>query len=394
MGKIWLKSVDQSQQCCGCEGKTSPCDNCCVPLKVELPKQAGIPTSISSDQAFKSSEKYYNCIFYSSIFDSWSKTNKTANGSISSPILTETALHSNKFVVNLQKNQTITLDLNFSYRLIEIPVGLSFDSVNNRFLCRSNSNFPFTVTVLIEDGATADDLQITTSNLNISSNNDIIVFSKTLEIEEDVLPPESVQKLNSPTLVVCPSNLVNLNLLANFYSPPVYLTTTKIQVATVEYSFINQGSTSWLSGGNTIITSDCSFFSDAGDCVIIEDLPSRIYGIYGEVTIDLPDPSIYPHNFIYKITVPYFYNVQYRALDKFSSDKSENSTISITANKNCCLTFDIFGSKNEPFGTDENICFPSSFDHANTVVNISSDKNIGFVKLKFEQFSQVVPCPE
>jgi len=33
MGKIWLKSPDPSKQCCGCEGKTGPCDSCssCVP---------------------------------------------------------------------------------------------------------------------------------------------------------------------------------------------------------------------------------------------------------------------------------------------------------------------------------------------------------------------------
>lgn len=28
MGKIWLKTVDQNHECCGCEGKTSPCDSC------------------------------------------------------------------------------------------------------------------------------------------------------------------------------------------------------------------------------------------------------------------------------------------------------------------------------------------------------------------------------
>ncbi len=29
MGKIWLKSVDPSHKCCGCESKAGPCDNCC-----------------------------------------------------------------------------------------------------------------------------------------------------------------------------------------------------------------------------------------------------------------------------------------------------------------------------------------------------------------------------
>lgn len=32
MGKIWLKSVDPSHVCCGCEGKAGPCDSCCQNL--------------------------------------------------------------------------------------------------------------------------------------------------------------------------------------------------------------------------------------------------------------------------------------------------------------------------------------------------------------------------
>lgn len=34
MGKIWLKSTDPNKQCCGCEGKASPCDSCCPGLAV------------------------------------------------------------------------------------------------------------------------------------------------------------------------------------------------------------------------------------------------------------------------------------------------------------------------------------------------------------------------
>lgn len=34
MGKIWLKSTDPNKQCCGCEGKTSPCDPCCPSISM------------------------------------------------------------------------------------------------------------------------------------------------------------------------------------------------------------------------------------------------------------------------------------------------------------------------------------------------------------------------
>lgn len=33
MGKFWLKSVDPLKQCCGCEGKSGPCNNCCSLLQ-------------------------------------------------------------------------------------------------------------------------------------------------------------------------------------------------------------------------------------------------------------------------------------------------------------------------------------------------------------------------
>jgi hypothetical protein len=35
MGKIWLKSVDPSKQCCPCDGKAGPCDTCCLNKVIE-----------------------------------------------------------------------------------------------------------------------------------------------------------------------------------------------------------------------------------------------------------------------------------------------------------------------------------------------------------------------
>lgn len=43
MGKIWLKSVDPNRQCCGCEGKTGPCDSCCNPIETTTESIWNIP---------------------------------------------------------------------------------------------------------------------------------------------------------------------------------------------------------------------------------------------------------------------------------------------------------------------------------------------------------------
>lgn len=42
MGKIWLKSPDPNKQCCGCEGKTGPCDSCgaCCFYSLDAPTKA------------------------------------------------------------------------------------------------------------------------------------------------------------------------------------------------------------------------------------------------------------------------------------------------------------------------------------------------------------------
>ncbi len=46
MGKIWLKSVDPSHQCCGCEGKAGPCDSCCTFVKIiSFPVAPDVQTS-------------------------------------------------------------------------------------------------------------------------------------------------------------------------------------------------------------------------------------------------------------------------------------------------------------------------------------------------------------
>lgn len=40
MGKIWLKSTDPNKQCCGCEGKSGPCDSCCPLISIPTGQNA------------------------------------------------------------------------------------------------------------------------------------------------------------------------------------------------------------------------------------------------------------------------------------------------------------------------------------------------------------------
>ncbi len=58
MGKIWLKSSDPSHQCCGCENKAGPCDNCCVNC-------IGIFSSLAEAQAIMTIVKSesFDCLF-------------------------------------------------------------------------------------------------------------------------------------------------------------------------------------------------------------------------------------------------------------------------------------------------------------------------------------------
>lgn len=48
MPKIWLKAPDSSRQCCGCEGKSGPCDNCCILYSAYL----GFAATLADAQSF------------------------------------------------------------------------------------------------------------------------------------------------------------------------------------------------------------------------------------------------------------------------------------------------------------------------------------------------------
>lgn len=59
--KIWLKSPDPSHQCCGCESKTGPCDNCCV-YTVPIGGEAQLNSLAEAEQRIV--DCVYLCRFY------------------------------------------------------------------------------------------------------------------------------------------------------------------------------------------------------------------------------------------------------------------------------------------------------------------------------------------
>lgn len=67
MGKIWIKAPDGNKQCCGCEGKKSPCDNCssCDPYGANRDQIVNLPGLPSGTLASSSSQTGRSTIIYS-----------------------------------------------------------------------------------------------------------------------------------------------------------------------------------------------------------------------------------------------------------------------------------------------------------------------------------------
>ena len=92
MGKFWLKSVDPSKQCCGCEGKSSPCDNCCA-----------IPININS---IVSGQQIANCTYLLGTNDKYAKNTKSLDIDVA-PI---NIINNKQFGLSVNKNDSITVE--------------------------------------------------------------------------------------------------------------------------------------------------------------------------------------------------------------------------------------------------------------------------------------------
>jgi len=125
MGKIWLKSVDPSRQCCGCEGKTGPCSTCCSGILIDY-------SQFSANTNFD----YKECIFFSDRTDVITKTNLFWEISSSSGTISYDSIdHSISIPSGTELKITTTSQLVLEN--VPITLGTSISNPSARF---SNSN--------------------------------------------------------------------------------------------------------------------------------------------------------------------------------------------------------------------------------------------------------------
>lgn len=103
MGKIWLKSVDPSKQCCGCEGKSGPCASCCGSL------EAGSWKSLYSEGEFKDKIVKIGDLSGEVSFDESSKLLKIINENPDFEISNQFAYYDYKFLLSLNKGEIVEL---------------------------------------------------------------------------------------------------------------------------------------------------------------------------------------------------------------------------------------------------------------------------------------------
>ncbi len=396
MGKIWLKSVDPNRQCCGCEGKAGPCDSCCAPITVQLPRAVGIPSDISQDPTFKPFEKYYGCKIYASSFDNWFISNSSLIGSVNSSQTEAVPSHSNDFKVSMAQGDTIIFNLSPKVGIAERPVNPGYNGNLDSLVYEVNRPAQFEINISFDGDITGADFTTVENNIEKIDFTSFLTFRKIVTLEGEIRPPVPATRNTSDLLIFGCPNLLNYPIGVNYDIPDAsFLTQETIQIGTINRSYINRVG-GWDLAGLNVATTDCSFFNRVDECGLLDGV-SLIYGITDEVAPPtLPDPSSVPLGTVYSETgIPYFYIIQYRALDYFSGEQSEISTFSITANKNACIRISangIFSAKNA--GGSDAECFPSDILYTQMGVNISSSNPINLIRLLFSTNGVSTPCPE
>jgi len=118
---IWLLGPDPNGQCCGCEGKTSPCDSCGVDC---------CTTYLSHLFEFSNAESYLandvgGCYFYPSFIESTAYVRDSINGTLNAGVLAGDTQMSSVGVTlgigdslttafSLSNGQTVNIDYNLS----------------------------------------------------------------------------------------------------------------------------------------------------------------------------------------------------------------------------------------------------------------------------------------
>ncbi len=121
MGKIWILSPSPGGGCCGCGGKSGPCDGCCSGIFFNTGD-----ANVSSGDAKLPIQEYdfHNCKVVSTIYDIYDNqsTNITLNVGT---IYTGFTPYNNEIAIQLKKGQDLSIQTNGIFTYENIPVVLS-----------------------------------------------------------------------------------------------------------------------------------------------------------------------------------------------------------------------------------------------------------------------------
>lgn len=381
MGKIWLKSVDPNRQCCGCEGKSGPCDSCCLQTVVNT-SDTVIPRGSKKD------ERYYFNKFYSTRFDTWEKTNKKLDFNINS-IENPTPYHFNQFSISLNKGQELLVNLNYNLSYFNRPASIFYSESAKILSYGASLSKPFTFSININNEDYVDRIRTEstipgyTDSFANTSNRVFLDYTNTLE--ESIFSIPNVTKIQGNEIYCLNKQYVGYtttnidtdesSILAN------YFTRSKILLVSSPYKAV------WTINGFYEVTNGTSI-KYCDNIAGLSDSPPTLNGeivSYFIVGYESEDTGEYPLNPQIGDTVNgenNLYIIIYSIKQKFlENNNTKNFTVKITALKSACLSFTLDGS----VSLNPSSIFPDSQEIQSMDGFISSSKDIKVLDLKFEE---------
>jgi len=392
MGKKWLKSVDPNRQCCGCEGKTGPCDSCCTRLVV-TPTSNLIFPPLSQPTPYKSLERYYSNKIYSSSFDSWSVTNNLLTFDIDSPEI-ETPYHTNKLSISLNEGQELILNLNSSLSCESFPANLNYSSsqFTLSYGAGVSNNFNLGLAITNEDPAQRISIDtdipgysppFTNNGSSLNFNYELISNQSYFEIEGALADSFSeffclngvFTSYFGPNLIFAPDSQVQEAINAQF-------TISRVLIFSQEKTAVwnaSNGTFDVTSGAENYTCDEVSGLLDSpptfGGQSVTFFLAGYQFDTSGDVIPVIPPNP--PHGATYVYTRHVYLMVYHRPIELLTKTEQQSYTMRITALKPACLTFTLDGALSER----PNSVFPNAKKSYKISGSLSSESKINVLTL-------------
>ncbi len=387
MNKLWILNPSPGGGCCGCAGKSSPCDGCCSGIFFQI---SGNPLNPNGDYILPSSEyDFRNCKVVSTIFDEYQTGAMQLYMNVGTTY-TGTQNYINEISIQLKSGQNLSITseaitdiANQNVNLFIVgnppPPHTSCQIIvtqNNVWSARTEKfNFDSGIEVL----------SISEPGINVISGGNFIRFGQTQSDTGVMLPPLPATR----GLTGAPEFCLGSNGAAVFPTTLPYIAGVATQnIGFAIATYVSDGVRWNLSGSFNFSNASCAdtlaFIAENETCDF------QVIGKWNQFEQPV-FPPVGPIGANFTTNLPGTVNVQLFERQKYNNELSNSFTVSMRAKRDVC-----FSLTSQAVNNTIGLCNDTSFIEQK--FTLTSDKSIPVTNIFFYTGQDITPktrvkCP-